>query len=50
MWFGKSAYIHEEEGRNFIENREENMRVKRRSLSLSLTTLNSEISHKLDLS
>ena len=44
MWFNKSAYVHGEEGRNFIENREEDTRVTRRSL----TTLNGEISHRLD--
>jgi len=38
-WFNKNAYVHGEEGRNYIENREENTRVPR---ILSHTTLNSE--------
>jgi len=29
MWFGKSANVYGEEGRNYIENREENIRVTR---------------------
>ena len=36
MWFGKSAYVHGEDGRNCIENREENIR----GTKISLTTLN----------
>ena len=37
MWFDKRAYVHTEEGRNFIENRE----VKYKSYkNISLTTLN----------
>jgi len=35
----QESYVHGEERRNYIENREENARVIR-TLSLSLTTLN----------
>jgi len=36
MWFNKSASIHREEERNFIENREENIRVTRSLSQLSI--------------